>query len=772
MLRLWAGVEANAGFFAISAILAGAIFAFDVAMPLGVAGGVPYVALVLLGLWSPGRGNVLALGFIASALTVLGLYLSPEGGTAWVVMTNRALALFAIWVTAIFICQRLRRREELNETTTLLTTTFATIAQGVSVFSADGKLVAFNRSYEEMFGFPPGFLRLGLPIGQIVRFRAEAGQFGDGDVEELVRARMERPTQVIEYTRERTLPTGLVYSMQRKPMPNGGYVSAFTDITAHRRTEQTAAEKSALLDTALQTMAQGFVVFDSDQRVVTYNEKYIEMSGLPAGCQPLGMSYEELLRLRAKEGKTARRITEDIIQKRLNNRLNDCGAISERARGDGTAFIYHRIPLPGGGIVLTYTDITERKRAEEKIREMNESLEEKIIERTAELNAAQEGLVRAERLAAVGQLTGGIAHDFNNLLAASLGNIELAEEAAQEGGDVRPFLGTIRRAGERVASLTSQLLSFSRKQTLFPQTADAGELVGGMTELLRSAMGETIEIKVASDEDLWPCEIDPSQFESAVLNLALNARDAMSNGGRLSIQTENVNLDDDYAAAQTEMEPGAYVLVAVTDTGGGMPQDVIEHAVDPFFTTKGVGEGSGLGLSMVYGLVKQSGGHVTIYSEEGEGTTVKLYLPRSHRAGKRPGHADQEDIPKAHGDTVLVVEDDPDLRTLSVALLRSFGYEILEAADAETALKALESAPRVNLLFTDVVLPGGMSGPELAAEVQSRFPGLPVLYTSGYAELANFDTSTFGENSQFLKKPYRKADLARNVRLVLDQARA
>jgi PAS domain-containing protein len=337
MLRLWTGAETNAGFYAIAAILAAAIFAFDMAMPLGVAGGVPYVALVLLGLWSPGRGNVLALGVAASALTVLGFYLSPEGGTPWVVMTNRALALFAIWVTAFMVCQRLRRREELNKTTTLLTTTFATIAQGICVHGADGNLVAFNKSYEEMFSFPPGFLRRGLPYEQIVRFRAEAGQFGDGDVEELVRARMERPTQVIEYTRERTLPTGLVYSMHRKPMPNGGYVNAFTDITEHRRVEQTAAEKSALLDTALETMAQGFAVFDSDQKVVTYNKKYIEMSGLPAGCQPLGMSYEELLRLRAKEGKTARRITEDIIQKRLNNRFNARGAISERVRGDGTA---------------------------------------------------------------------------------------------------------------------------------------------------------------------------------------------------------------------------------------------------------------------------------------------------------------------------------------------------------------------------------------------------------------------------------------------------
>ena len=247
----------------------------------------------------------------------------------------------------------------------------------------------------------------------------------------------------------------------------------------------------------------------------------------------------------------------------------------------------------------------------------------------------------------------------------------------------------------------------------------------------------------------------------------------MPSGGTLTIQTTNVSLDDDYAAAQTEVEMGEYVLVAVTDTGTGMAREVIDHAFDPFFTTKEVGRGSGLGLglSMVYGFVKQSGGHVTIYSEEGKGTTVKLYLPRSDKAEQHLGRAAKADVPQARGETVMVVEDDPDVRTLSVALLRSFGYEILEAADGESALKILDSAPRVNLLFTDVVLPGGMSGPQLAVEVRNRFPGIAVLCTSGYTELTTFKQSTFDDDTELLQKPYRKADLARKVRLALDQAR-
>jgi PAS domain S-box-containing protein len=394
-----------------------------------------------------------------------------------------------------------------------------------------------------------------------------------------------------------------------------------------------------------------------------------------------------------------------------------------------------------------------------------------LCQNITELKEAERLLGQAQKMEVVGQLTTGIAHDFNNLLAACLGNVELAQEEAQRGGDVQPFLEIIKRASQRGAVLTGQLLAFSRKQMLFPEVLHAGELVGGVTNLLTRTLGATYEIKVTGDDDLWPCVVDPHQLESAVLNLAINARDAMPDGGSLTLQTMNVSLDDDYAAAQTEVEPGEYVLVAVTDSGTGMPKEVINQVFDPFFTTKGVGLGSGLGLSMVYGFVKQSHGHVTIYSEEGEGTTIKLYLPRAEEPETQPTGADQKDLSETRGETVLVVEDDPDVRTLSVAILSSLGYEILEAADGETALKVLETAPRVNLLFTDVVLPGGMGGPELAREVQSRFPGIAVLFTSGYTDLANVDRSALGEETELLKKPYRKADLARTVRLVLDQAK-
>ncbi|HSR56305.1 MAG TPA: ATP-binding protein, partial [Alphaproteobacteria bacterium] len=377
-----------------------------------------------------------------------------------------------------------------------------------------------------------------------------------------------------------------------------------------------------------------------------------------------------------------------------------------------------------------------------------------------------------QKMEAVGQLTGGIAHDFNNLLAVSIGNIELAEEISDTGGDVQPFLATVKRASERGASLTNQLLAFSRSQTLFPEVIDAGELVKDVADLLRRSLGETIEIKIANEEGLWLSEVDPHQLESAILNLAINARDAMPNGGTLSIRTANVSLDDDYAAAQTGVEPGDYVSVEVTDTGSGMPQKVIDHAFDPFFTTKEVGRGSGLGLSMVYGFVKQSGGHVAIFSREGQGTTIRLYLPRSGNTDIHTSRGERSKIPPSLGETILVVEDDPDVRTLSVALLSSLGYQILEAPDGEAALKALENNPRIDLLFTDVVLPGGMSGPELAEAAQQRVPGLSVLYTSGYPELADLEIGTIRTEVELLHKPYRKADLARKIRLALDRTAA
>jgi len=388
-----------------------------------------------------------------------------------------------------------------------------------------------------------------------------------------------------------------------------------------------------------------------------------------------------------------------------------------------------------------------------------------LVQDVTEKIRAEGQLRQAQKMEAVGQLTAGVAHDFNNMLAVIWGNAELLEDELGEGN---PPLAAVFRATKRAADLTQRLLAFSRKQVLNPEIINVNGLIADTTGLLQRTLEEHIDIETVTAAGLWNCEVDPAQLENALVNLAINARDAMPDGGKLTIETANARLDDDYAAAQADVTPGQYVMLAVTDTGTGMPPEVREHVFEPFFTTKEVGHGSGLGLSMVYGFVKQSGGHVTVYSEEGEGTTIKIYLPRSAGAGDVERKPAMDEVPVAQGETVLVVEDDPDVRTLAVALLSKLGYQIMEAATGAAALAELGTTTRVNLLLTDVVLPGGMNGRELATEIARRVPGIQVLYMSGYTEDAIMHHGRLDADAKLLQKPFRRADLARAVRSVLD----
>jgi CheY-like chemotaxis protein len=369
---------------------------------------------------------------------------------------------------------------------------------------------------------------------------------------------------------------------------------------------------------------------------------------------------------------------------------------------------------------------------------------------------------------AVGQLTGGVAHDFNNLLAVILGNLELIELEVGERGEAPKWIQRAIAAIERGASLTQRLLAFSRKQSLRPESVDVYQLVRSMLDMLRRTLGETIEIEVVGGVELWLSRVDPGQLENSMLNLAINARDAMSGGGKLVIEISNVQVDEDYSMAEAELEPGQYVLVAVRDSGDGMSAEVAAHAFEPFFTTKDVGEGSGLGLSMVYGFVKQSGGHAVISSVEGQGTTLELYLPRYVGSDTEAAVRSQEEPrPRARGERVLVVEDDADVRALILWILTSLGYAVREASSARAALEVLESEARVDLLLTDVVLPAGMSGRELAELASQRRPNLPVLYMSGYTEDAVVQRGQLEDSLHFLQKPFRIGAIAQAVRRAL-----
>ncbi|HXV35601.1 MAG TPA: ATP-binding protein, partial [Myxococcota bacterium] len=364
------------------------------------------------------------------------------------------------------------------------------------------------------------------------------------------------------------------------------------------------------------------------------------------------------------------------------------------------------------------------------------------------------------------------AHDFNNLLAVILGNLELLDAEGLNDAHAAEWVKTAIAAAERGASLTQRLLAFSRKQALRPAAVDANALVQGMLELLRRTLGEGIEIELVRDAGLWPCLVDRNQLENAILNLAINARDAMPNGGKLTISTSNARIDEEVVHAEPDVEPGAFVVIAVSDTGAGMSEEVRQHAFEPFFTTKDLGRGSGLGLSMVYGFTKQSGGHASVSSESGLGTTVRLYLPRY--SGEKLGEApelDGTEPAQPTGERILVVEDNAELRALVARMLRSLGYRVLEASAGVPALEIIRSS-EIDLLLSDVVLPEGMSGSELVEQARRARPSLRALHMSGYAEDAIVHHGRLADGEPFLQKPFRKIDVARAVRKALDRGRS
>jgi PAS domain S-box-containing protein len=431
-----------------------------------------------------------------------------------------------------------------------------------------------------------------------------------------------------------------------------------------------------------------------------------------------------------------------------------------RVRKDGSRFWAHIIIDPlrdEAGRLLGYAKIT---RDVTEQREASQALEQ-----------ARAVLAQAQKMESIGQLAGGIAHDFNNLLTAILGGTSLLRRSLgqQVGRDASQLLAGIERAGERAAKLTSQLLAFSRKQTLTPQVADLNKLVPNTSELLRRTLRENVEIETVLASGLWRVHVDKNQLENALLNLAVNARDAMPDGGRLTLETGNVYLDQDYAAAQAEVRPGQYVMLAVSDTGIGMSDEVMRRAFDPFFTTKSEGLGTGLGLSQVFGFVKQSGGHIKLYSELGQGTTVKIYLPRYIEDCEREviPELPYAEIPRGT-ETVLVVEDDEGVREYVVNALGHFGYRVLSAANGRDALELLAGHADIALLLTDVGLPG-MNGRQLAEQARQRFPGLKVVFMTAYARNAISHHGRLDPGIELLAKPFTVEVLARKLREVLDR---
>ena len=428
-------------------------------------------------------------------------------------------------------------------------------------------------------------------------------------------------------------------------------------------------------------------------------------------------------------------------------------------------------PVGRKQVAVLFKDLTARKQAEKALQSLNETLEQRVEERSAELMRAEEALRQSQKMEAVGQLTGGIAHDFNNLLAGISGSLELLQRRLHEGrlSGVERYIDAAQGAAQRAAALTQRLLAFSRRQTLDPKPVAVNRLINGMEDLIRRTMGPDIEVEVVGAAGLWTTRVDPSQLENALLNLCINARDAMAPiPGRLTIETANKWLDD-RGAKERDLVPGQYISLCVTDTGSGIPADIVDKIFDPFFTTKPIGQGTGLGLSMIHGFVRQSGGQVRVYSEPDKGTTMCLYLPRY------TGDLDAIDPldpviagHPGHGETVLLIDDEPTVRMLATEVLGDAGYAVIEAVDGPSGLQILNSDVRIDLLVTDVGLPGGLNGRQVADAARVKRPDLKVLFITGYAENAAVGNGLLDVGMAVLTKPFVMTDLINKVGELID----
>lgn len=510
----------------------------------------------------------------------------------------------------------------------------------------------------------------------------------------------------------------------------GGGTLLFRRNRQLRLAEADLARQTALLQATLDNVYDGIGAFDAGNTLIAFNRRFFTLLGLPLEMGRVGTPLSVLAD--AEDGRPR-----PVLASLHNWPEGKPFSLSLHGR-DLEVF---RNAMPAGGFVITCQDVTRRAQAEATMRQ-------------------------AQKMEAVGHLTGGMAHDFNNLLQVISGNLELLARAVPLQGRAAMHLASALGGAERGARLTAQLLAFARRQPLDPRVINLGRQVRDMTDLLRRTLGEQIEVEASVAGGLWNTLADPGQVENALLNLAINGRDAMPEGGKLTIELANAFLDDSYADSHMDVAPGQYVMLAVSDTGSGMPHEVAGRAFEPFFTTKPEGQGTGLGLSQVYGFVKQSGGHIKLYSERGQGTTVKLYLPRS----RRPADIAEPPLSGAvegGSETILVVEDDASVREAVVEMLADLGYSVLKAGDAEAALSVLASGARVDLLFTDVVMPGPVKTRDLARQAQAMMPGLKVLYTSGYTANAIIHDGRLDEDVLLLSKPYRRDELARRIRRVL-----
>jgi len=539
---------------------------------------------------------------------------------------------------------------------------------------------------------------------------------------------------------------------------------------AMMRSEQKALLTEERLDVALSTGEIAIFEFEVETGETTVMGPLARLFGVPPAVASMGLPLSAFFEgIDPADRDHVSRLIADSIE-------NGTPYEAEyRVTGEGGRIILARGSVEetatgGKRLVGALIDVTAEKEAQSALRALNLELEERVAGEVRERLLVEEALRQAQKMEAIGQLTGGVAHDFNNLLTVIIGGLDtIRRSGPADNARLTRALEMAMQGAERAVTLTARLLAFSRRQPLDPKPVDLNLIVRDSTELLHRTLGEQIELEGVLAPRLWSIEVDQNQLESAILNLAVNARDAMPEGGKLTLETANTMLDESYTATDSEVVPGQYVALSITDNGAGMTKETIERVFEPFFTTKEVGKGTGLGLSMVYGFVKQSGGHVTIYSEPGQGTTVKLYFPRFLGNAEGPADRARSAVPRGqHDEIVLVVEDNDDVRAYSVMILKELGYGVIEAVDAEAAMKIITRGDVIDLLFTDVVLPG-KTGRMLATEALTLRPDLKVLFTTGYSRNAIVHHGRLDHGVHLLTKPFTFEQLANRVRDVLDQ---
>jgi PAS domain S-box-containing protein len=683
--------------------------------------------------------------------------------------TREEVALIEEVATRIWdAAERGRAEARLRESEERLRLVIEATGLGSWEYDATTRKTIRSARHDEIFGYP-------APVSDwsYERFETHIPQPDRGIVEAGFRRALERGEDWdVECRMIRADGSNRWINVRARPHHGAdGKVSRLlgtvADITERKRAEAAAIETAAKFEMFAQTLPSMVWTSLPDGRIDWFNARVPEYCGVPAGeLKPDGWAV-----VHPDDMATATSLWRQAVA------TGERYVAEYRIRRHDGEFRWHitrAVPIRDaeGTITLwigTSTDIQDQKNSEQALAELNATLERQVRERTAELMAAEATLRQSQKMEAVGQLTGGLSHDFNNLLTAISGSLELLETRIVQGRvkELDRYVHVAQGAAKRAAALTHRLLAFSRRQTLDPKPTDINRLVSEMDDLIRRTVGPAVTVTLASAPQPWIVLADPNQLENALLNLCINARDAMPDGGTLTIATSNHMLDGAEARAM-DLQAGAYVSLSVSDTGCGMTADVIACAFDPFFTTKPLGEGTGLGLSMVYGFVRQSGGHARISSEPGEGTTVSLFLPRHFGEAGLLEAADGTATPqRGHGETVLVVDDEPSVRMLVNEVLDELGYTALEAKDGVSGLKILESGRRVDLLVTDVGLPGGMNGRQLADAALVAHPTLKILFITGYAENAVLGEGNLKPGMHIVTKPFSLETLGRRIKEII-----